>query len=264
MIAELLRQELRKLAAQRYPYVLLLALAALPVLRMLSLAWTPPPTALDVVSAPQLWADGMAWALRLLVFVVLVQGALAFSQEFALGTAKTMLTLPLRRRDWCAAKLATLVLLAWALLAALALLATAVVAACGGWEPVVREGLVLRSVAEYRGALLLALALTAVQLVPLCAFGLLVGGFFSNSGAAVGVAVLLGMALESAGGLLAAGRFGFLYHLHRPLGLVERLGKGLPVTWDEPLGLGLAVALAWAVVLAALAWWRLESMDIPG
>jgi ABC-type transport system involved in multi-copper enzyme maturation permease subunit len=262
MIAELMRQELLKLATQRYPYLLLAALVGLQVLRVLNLAWTPPATVLDVVSAPQLWAEGLAWSLRLLVFVLLVVGAMAFSGEFALGTARTVLVLPVRRRDWWLAKLATLVLLAWALLALLALLGAALVAATSGWTDVVREGLVLRPRAEYWRDLLLGLALTAVQLLPLCAFALLVGQFFTNSGAAVGVAVLLGMVLESAGGLLAAGRYLFLFHLHRPLALLEQLGKGLPFTWEEPLRLGLAVAVAWFVVLGALAWLRLERMDI--
>ena len=262
MIRELMRQEALKLVAQRYPYLLLAALLALQVLRMLTLAFTPPETALDVVSAPQLWADGMAWSVRLLVFVVLVQGAMAFAQEFALGTAKTILVLPVRRRDWCLAKLAALVLLAWALLALLALLGAGLVAATLGWSDLVREGIVLRPLVEYWRDLLLGLALSAVQLLPLCAFALLVGLFFTNAGAAVGVAVLLGMALESAGGLLRAGHLVFLYHLHRPLELLDKLGKGVPFNWDEALHEGLAVALAWFVVLGAAAWLRLERMDI--
>jgi ABC-type transport system involved in multi-copper enzyme maturation permease subunit len=262
MILELMRQEATKLTAQRYPYLLLAALLALQVLRVLTLAFTPPETALDVVSAPQLWAEGLGWALRLLVFVVLVQGAMAFSQEFALGTAKTVLVLPVRRRDWCLAKLAALVLLAWALLALLALLGAVLVALTIGWSDVVREGIVLRPLAEYWRALLLGLALTGLQLLPLCAFALLVGLFFSNAGAAVGVAVLLGMMLESAGGLLRAGHWLFLYHLHRPLELLTRLGKGIPFTWDEALHEGIAVSLAWFLVLGGAAWLRLERMDI--
>jgi ABC-type transport system involved in multi-copper enzyme maturation permease subunit len=262
MILVLMRQEALKLAAQRYPYLLLAALLALQALRMLTLGLTPPATALDVVSAPQLWADGMAWALRLLAFAVLVQGALAFSGEFALGTAKTVLLLPVRRRDWCLAKLATLVLLAWGLLAVLAVLGAALVAATLGWGDVVREGIVLRPLAQVWRQLLLGLGLTALQLLPLCAFALLVGLYFSNAGAAVGVAVLLGMVLEAAGGLLGPGRYVFLYQLHRPLALLERMGKGLPFSWDEALGTGLAVAAAWFVALSAAAWLRLERMDI--
>lgn len=262
MIRTLMRQEVLTLFAQRYPYVLLVALVALEVLRMLTLALTPPQTSLDVVSAPQVWAEGMAWALRLLVFVVLVLGAMAFSREFSLGTAKTVLVLPVPRRAWMAAKLGALVLLAWALLAALALLGAAVVAFTTGWEPVLREGIVLRAPGEYAGDLLLALGLTGAYLLPLCAFALLVGLFFSNSGAAVGVAVLLGTVLESVAGLLAAGRYLFVHPLHRPFALLERMGKGLPFSWEEALTEGLAVTLAWFVVLAAAAWLRLERMDI--
>lgn len=264
MIRELMRQEVVKVATQRYPYLLVLVLLALELARLLTLALTPPQTALDVVTAPQLWADGLSWALRLLVFIVLVQGAMGFAQEFAQGTAKTMLVLPVRRRDWLAAKLATAVLLAWALLALAALVAAVAVAATVGWHDVVREGLVLRPLSAYWRDLLLGLALVAVQLIPLCAFALLVGLFFTNSGAAVGVAVLLGMVLESVAGLFGVGHYLFIYHLHRPLVLLERLGKSLPFTWHDALAQGLAVATVWFVVLVAAAWLRLERMDIPG
>jgi ABC-type transport system involved in multi-copper enzyme maturation permease subunit len=264
MIRELLRQEALKLVTQRYPWLLLAALLAVQVARMLALALTPPQTSLDVVTAPQLWADGLGWALRLLVFIVLVQGAMAFAQEFALGTAKTVLVLPVRRRDWCLAKLAALVLLAWGLLALAALLGAGLVALSTGWGDVVREGLVLRSRAEYLPQLALGLALTALQLLPLCAFALLVGLFFSNAGAAVGVSVLLGVVLESAAGLFDAGRYVFLYHLHRPLELLVGLGKGQPFSWHVALSQGLPVALVWFVLLAGAAWVRLERMDIPG
>lgn len=262
MIAELVRQEALKLAAQRHPYLLGAAVLGLLLLRMLTVALTPPQTTLDTVSAPQLWADGMGWSLRLLGFLVLVVGAMAFSREFSLGTAKTVLVLPLRRRDWYLAKLAALVLLAWALLAVAAAVGAVVVSVTTGWGDVVREGIVLRSTGEYLRAMALGWALTAVQLLPVCAFALLVGLFFNNSGAAVGVSVLLGTLLESAGGLLAAGRFLFSHHLGAPLASVERLGRGLPAGWDDATTLGVAVSLGWFVALAAAGALRLARMDV--
>jgi ABC-2 type transport system permease protein len=264
MIAELFRQEALKLFSQRYPWLLLAVLAALQTARTLVAALQPPATALDLVSAPQAWADGMGWALRLLVFVVLVVGAMGFSHEFSLGTAKTLLVLPLRRGQWFAAKLLSVVALAWAVLLACALLGAVLVAFTTGWGDVVRAGVVMHPAASYWRELLGALALTAVFLLPLAAFALLVGLHFSSSGAAVGVAVLLGTVLESGAGLLDAGRYLFIFHLHRPLELVAKLGKGLAYRWEPELSLGLPVTLASFAVLALWGWLRLERMDVTG
>ncbi len=264
MIRELVRQEAIKLFAQRYPYLLLAAVLALQTLRMLLLVLGTPATSLDVVTAPQVWAEGLGWALRMLVFVVLVVGAMAFSREFSLGTAKMILVLPVRRRDWLLAKLVSLVGLTWALLAVCAVLGLALVAVAPGWGAVVREGIVLYPAAEATRHLLTALGLTALYVLPLCAFALGVGLLFNNSGAAVGVAVLLGSALESVGGLLDAGRYVFIFHVHQPFAHLVRMGKGLPFSWHDALTVGLPVALGWFLALLALTWWRLERMDLQG
>jgi ABC-type transport system involved in multi-copper enzyme maturation permease subunit len=263
-MGELWRQEMIKLFSQRYPYLLLGLVLAVQAARILSLYLTPPETTLDQVSAPQLWADGMAWALRLLVYLLLVLGAMAFSREFSLGTAKTVLVLPLSRRRWFAAKLLLVLGVAWAALVLSALLGAALVAFTTGWGPVVREGLAIHSAGEVGEAVVWAVALTAVLIVPLCAFSLWIGLFFASSGAAVGVAVLSGTVLELLAGTVGWGRFLFLAQLHRPVELVGRLGRGLPFRWEPLLGEGIAVAAVSFLVFAGWGLLRLERMDING
>ncbi|MBI4082531.1 MAG: ABC transporter permease [Candidatus Lambdaproteobacteria bacterium] len=264
MIGELCRQEYVKLFTQKYPYVLLGGVLLVQVTRMLVRAFTPPETTLDVVTAPQLWAEGLGWGLRFGTYLILVVGAMAFSREFSLGTVKTVLVLPIRRRDWVLAKLLALIVLAWALLLAMAALGAALVALTSGWGPVVREGVVLYTEATVWREVVGATALTLVFLLPVCALALLLGLHFTSSGAAVGVTLLLGIGAEAAVGLAGWGKYVFLYHLHRPLELLEKLGKGMPYRWDQVLSWGLPTTLIAFAVLALWAVARLERLDIDG
>ena len=263
MIPELCRQEGIKLFSNRYPYLLLgIVLLGEGVYTAVKALKTPE-TTLDVLTAPQLWADGMGVAMRLGLFVILVLGAMGFSQEFAQGTVKTVLILPIRRWEWVTAKLVSLILLAWALLAACALLGVLIVALTLGWGDVTRSGVLLYTAGQVWGQLLAALGITALLLLPLCAFALLVSVFFSSSGAAVGVALVLAIVLEFGVGLLdQSARFVFLHHLAAPFALVAKMGKGLPFQWEEVLVWGLPVAGVTFALFAALLVARMERMDI--
>lgn len=262
MIGELYRQELQRLLARRFAYVLVLLVVAAALARMVVLAQAEPASALEVPTAPQLWAEGMAWALRFSVFVLLVLGAMSFSQEFSLGTVKTVLVLPVRRGAWLAAKLGALVTVAWVLWLAVAGLGVLVAALTLGWGDVAREGFVMHEAAAVWRQVALAVALTAVLLVPLCVFALWLGLWFSSSGAAVGVAVLAGMVLEAVAGLFEAGRLVFLQHLHAPAAVVGRLGRGLPYQWEPVLTWGLGTAAGTCLLFGLWAWWYLERRDI--
>ena len=101
-------------------------------------------------------------------------------------------------------------------------------------------------------------------LLPVCAFGQLIGLYFSSSGAAVGTALLVGIVLEAAAGLGGFGKYVFLYHLHRPVAVVEKLGKGLPFRWDAVVTWGLGACLISFVLFSVWQVARLERMDVAG
>ena len=262
MILELCRQEAVKLFSQRFIYVLMALVLAVQGGRMIVSALTPPETSLDIVTGVQLWAEGMSLGLRFEAYLLLVLGAMSLSREFSLGTVKTMLVLPIRRWQWATAKLGFLVLFAWSLLLLLTVLALTIVMLTIGLGDVVREEVVLYPAAVVWQNILLSSGLTMVFVLPVCAFALLIGLYFTSSGAAVGVSLLFGIVIEALVGLAGYGKYVFLYHLFRPYQQLQKLGKGLPFQWDDLLAWGLGTTLLTFAVFALWSIVRLERMDI--
>lgn len=265
MLAELVRQEAVKLSTQRFPWVLLALVAILESVATIMAARTPAESTLDLVNAPQAFAEGAQAGLRGAVLVLLVIGAMTLSREFSLGTAKTFLVLPVARRTWIAAKLISLVLLGTVLVLVVAGLGAALAAIDPGWATVRHDGVVLATGAELAREIAIATGLTLVLMAPVCAFALVVGLHFTSSGAAVGVAVLGGILLDAAANLVdPVGRYVFLAYVPKPFAQIGRMAKGLPHSWDDLTAWGLGVAIVTFLALAGWALWRIERMDIGG
>ena len=262
MIWELCRQEARKLFSYRYPWILAGVVLLVEAAFMVSKALTPAETTLEIVTAPQLFAEGVGWGLRFGVYTVLVIGAMGFSQEFAQGTVKTVLMLPVRRYEWVLAKLIALAALSWGLLLACVGLGVAIAAVSPGWGPIVRSGVELYSASDVWVAVASATGLTGLFLLPLCTFALLASIHFGSSGAAVGVTLVLGILVETAAEMLDVGRWVFFHHLHVPLQIVAKMGKGLPFQWNEALTWGIGVSFVSFSVFAGWLVWRMERRDI--
>lgn len=262
ILLELVRQEAVKLFSQRFGYVLLALVVLSQAGRMIGLALAPAETALDVLTPPQLWAEGALLGLRFASYVVLILGAIGFSQEFALGTVKTMLVLPLQRWQWALGKLLFLSAMGAGLVLVVVLLSTVLTAATTGLGGVMREGLELYAPGAIWRAMLVATLLTMVLILPLGAMALLIGLYFSASGAAVGVAIVLGIVLEIAANLLPWQQAFFLSHLYAPFGLLLRMGKGMPFQWDALLTWGLGSALAGLAILGGWIIIKVQRMDV--
>jgi len=262
MIGALCKHEFTKIFSHRYPVLLFAAVLGLEAARILSSALSPPETTLEIITAPQLWAEGVSLGLRFGTYLLLVLGAMSISQEFSLGTAKTVLVLPMRRWEWAIAKLIFLIIIALIILVGIVGLAAVLVSATVGWGPVVREGVEMYSSAAVWVEIYRAIGLTFLFFLPVCAFALLVGLYFTSSGAAVGTSLLLGIGLEAAVGLSGTGKYFFLYHLHRPVAILEKMGKGLPFQWNDLLTWGVGTTLGSFVVLVAWLVFRLEKMDV--
>lgn len=262
MIFELCRQEALKLFSQRFLYVIIALVLLAQAGRMIAMSLSPAETSLDVITGPQLWAEGAGLGLRFAVYVVMIVGAMGFSQEFSLGTVKTMLVLPILRWKWALAKLCFLSALAMGLVLIIVLLGLVITAATIGLGDVVREGLVLYTAGSVWTNMVGATALTMVFMLPVCALGLLVGLYFTSSGAAVGVSLVLAIVLEVFVGLTGWHQYVFLYYLHRPFHMILRMGKGMPFQWEALVSWGLGASLISFALFTLWLVWRFNRMDI--
>lgn len=260
MIWELIRQEWVKLFSNRYIYALLALVLASVVVSILTSVFSPP--ASGMASPPQLWADGAGLGHRLGVFLILVVGAMGFSQEFSQGTAKTMLVLPLHRWQWALAKVLFLISFSLGLVLFISALAWVVVALASGWGVVMREGMQIATSAQVWEGLGLAVLLSSVFMLPVGIFALMVGLHFSSSGAAVGTTLLSAILIESVVRLGNTGKILFFFHLSRPFEGMERLGKGVSFDWAEMASTGLVSALLGFSVCSIYLFWRFSKMDI--
>ena len=262
---ELVRQEVFKLASQRFVYGLIAIVAILEIIMAVVTARAPAESSLDVINASGVFATGAEAGLRGAIYVLLVIGAMSLSREFSLGTAKTFLVLPVRRIDWLVAKLIALTLLGVGLVALVFALGAVVAAIDPGWGAIQQDGIVMVSGHLQLRRIAVAAAFTGLLMLPVSAFAFTLGLHFTSSGAAVGVAVLLGLILDAAGNLSdTAGRYDFLAWVGRPLGQIERMSKGLPCSWGTIGTWGLGLAAVSSAVLVAWTLWRFERMDIPG
>ncbi|MDH4121349.1 MAG: ABC transporter permease [Deltaproteobacteria bacterium] len=262
MLTELSRQEAIKLLTQRYPYLMIFMVLAIQTGNMLKQALTPPSTSLDIVTGPQQWGQGVGWGLQFSIFLILVVGSMAISREFSLGTIKTFLVLPIERRHWVGAKLLALVVFALLIVLTSVILGLLVVALTLGWGDVVREGVVLYTSGQVWQNVLLAIGLTCLFVLPVCALGLLVGSYFTSSGAAVGVTLMLWFVLGPVSDMLGLGKWSFSTYLTKAVDVVEKMGKGLPFQWDALLYEGVPVSLVSFVVLSGWLVIRMDRKDI--
>lgn len=262
MIWELFRQELVKFRAQRYLYILFGAIPIILLGRLTLSATSRAETTLDVVNGPQLWGEAMSWGVRYLALLLLAVGSMSFSTELGQGTAKTWLMQPVSRMSWLAAKFLVLVALAWTTLLFCAILAWACATFWVGWGAIVLEGKEIYSAGQVFRGIGAALLLSGLFLLPACAYALLVGSYFHNSGAAVAVTFTLAVALEFLSQIGETGHYLFVYHLPRPLNLFTKLSKGLHFSWREAMEMGIPVALSSCAILYLWLAWRWKRLDI--
>jgi ABC-2 type transport system permease protein len=203
------RWELRKLAAQKRTYIGIGAAIALPILFVVVMALqTGGPY--DAPLGHNLRKTGIALALVLLTFVsrfgaqlatALVAGDIVASED-AGGTLKMILTRSLRRGQILAGK--TLASFTYVIALLIALLAGALVSGTIAWgfHPVTDFSGARLSAGHALGLTLAALALFAVPLIAIAAFGVFLSVVTRNSGASIVGTLVYALAQEALAGLV--------------------------------------------------------------
>ena len=268
-VGRLVRFELAKLFRQKMPYVVLFPIVGAIMLVMMR--------GLDVqgdaVADPRIrngfeyLGTSCLWALRLVSVFAVVIASLSLSGEASQGTYRMILVRPVTRTDVFIAKTLVVAVVVLALFIATALLSYLMLHVVHGFW---REGSYMSPLNEGRFTLMgeeilsdpnrskdvlaadfrLAMTLSILPLLASGFFGLLISSIFDNTGAAVGLAMFLAIALYGFASVdRQAGKYVFSHSLeyglsvakHRAEGYSDRKWEDAEIqrTWVVPLLSGL-------------------------
>ncbi len=230
-----------------------------------------------------LWIASVSVGLRVGVVLLVALGATALSSEATWRTLNTVLARPVRRFEFLAAKVLTLLVATVAVVGASGLAGYLV----GGTVPpreafgVVRvddagkvkpppvgfpsygdvvdphfPDTVIATRGEVMGSILYGFLLALAPVFAAASVGLVLGTLLSSSGLAIGLSVGLFVALEGSKFFAAIeeniGRYSFNYPLNRIFTNMMEAGQGAVPVWDEALR-GVAVAGAYVVASIVVA-----------
>jgi hypothetical protein len=240
-IGRLVRAEFIKISASPFLYVALAVIVAASILS----EWLQPiindqkETPWRHLHAIQLFAYGFSVGRPLATFVLLIFSSMMFAGEFDRGTIKNLLTRPLSRTDFFAAKAITVIALAAALYA-FTLYASLPYALVRGemgavWDDRIYD--LRRSYAEILGHAGKAVVMCFPGFLAAGFLGLLVSNWTEASGYAVAIALVLYLFGDLVSGLLPHGTqtASFFYYGSYALGKLREFAGAFNTRWDEDL-----------------------------
>jgi ABC-type transport system involved in multi-copper enzyme maturation permease subunit len=247
--------ELTKAARSRYTWLLPLLMIAAVCLMPLTL-----PLARDGAADYRFVAYATRAAVNILGLIMLVAySASLISTELGSGTACTSLLRPLRRHEFVAAKL----LLAFTYAALIALIAGgaswAVAALFGDLTGVDYGGEAVYSNSSMLRAYVLGLALAIFPLCASAAYGVMVSSMTTSTGAAVGSAVGIWVAIDAVKYPLRIAPFLFSSWVEAPWNVFAGRADGLDPEWMPDAALIVLVSVVWTALfstVAAFSVWR--------
>jgi hypothetical protein len=266
-VGRLVNFELAKLFRQKLPWVVLFPIVGAILLVMLR--------AMDVqgeaVGDPRIrngfeyLGTSCLWALRLVSVFAVVIASLSLSGEASQGTYRMILVRPVTRTDVFIAKALVVAIVVLVLFLATALLSYGLLHVVhgfwrgGSYVSPLNEGRFTlmgeevisdpnRPKAVLAGDFRLAMALSILPLLASGFFGLLISSLFDNTGAAVGLAMFLAIALYGFASVdRKAGRYVFSHSLEYGLSVAKHRAEGFSDRkWEED-----EIERAWLVPLVS-------------
>jgi ABC-type transport system involved in multi-copper enzyme maturation permease subunit len=243
------RVELSKAARSRYTWLLPLLLIG-----AISLMPLTHPLARDGAADYRFVAYATRAAVNVLGLIMLVAyAASVISTEIGSGTACMSLLRPVRRHEFVAAKL----LLTFTYAALIAVVAGgtswAIAAVFGDLTGVSYGGEAVYSNLSMVKAYLLGLVLAFFPLCASAAYGVMVSSTTRSTGAAVGTAVGVWVALDVVKYPLGIAPFLFSSWVEAPWDVFAGRADGLDPAWLPDAAIVVAVSLVWTVVFSAAA-----------
>jgi ABC-type transport system involved in multi-copper enzyme maturation permease subunit len=270
-IRRLVAGELLKLRAQPFLKVCLVILVwitlsfeiALPQMR------AQKETAWRTYNSVMLFAYGFQAGVKVATYVLLIFSSMVFAGEFDRGTIKNLLTRPVTRLEFFAAKCLTVTGLASFLFAFVFFVAAVYALSRGDFGPVWDDSsyIIQRSAAEIAGHARKAVLMSFLSFLAAGYLGVLISNLTESSGYAVAMALVVYLAGDLATGFLTdRGKEGvFLYYAPYALEKLRDLSEGTTTRWNPDIdarGLYAVVPLAYMAGFVPAAFGIFRSRNI--
>jgi ABC-type transport system involved in multi-copper enzyme maturation permease subunit len=270
-MARLTRAEFLKLFAHPFLYWALAFLAVSTVSAQILQPWLSgqKETVWRNYHAVQLLAYGFKFGLKLATYVLLIFSAMMFAGEFDRGTIKNLLTRPVTRTEFFAAKTATMAGLSVFLFLFVLYVSLAYALGRGDSGPVWDDTVyhLKRDAGEILGHARKAVFMSFPAFVAAGFLGLLVSTWTESSGYAVAIALVLYLFGDLAGGILGSRIEQKMFFFYGSYGLdkLRLYGEGTNTSWDPGIDerlLWVTVPLGWAAAFLPPAYALFRTRDI--
>lgn len=200
-------------------------------------------------------AASLGWNVRLVALAAVIISAFQISNEFAMGTVKSVWSQPISRRVWFNAKLLFLLVLVF-IMAAAALVETLILAAIKyDFSDLTEKEFLVHSSGFLWGRTAASFALTLWSLFAVTAVAASISSLFNRPGSAISVILGGGIVMTALGVFPGLNRYLLTTFITLPLEQLAAVTKGLhpPLTWSDLTLRTIAVPGCYAAVMVLIA-----------
>lgn len=256
--------EVLKLRRRRSTFVLPSIVIAMAVLIYFGLEvgarnhWFGLPSGFFVASS------AIGWIANAMVLVVVVVTSFIVSQEYALGTVKSVWVRPVRRSGWYSAKLLTAAGAVTALFVAAAAVVVALAAARSGFTDLMEKDYLVHTARSLGVRMALTTGLTLFAVWSVTAVTSALAARLNHPGGAIAAALGLGIAMTALSVFPAVRPFLLTTYLGLPSEQMVAMSKGLPLPleWGDLVWQTLAAGGAWGLAAYLVGRWVVKKKEI--
>lgn len=249
-IGKVIAAEWFKLRRQRSTFVVLALTVVLSIAMFLALEYAARRDWIGVPSGHFVAASVAGWLTNIMMIVVVVVTSFLISQEFALGTIKSVWVRPVTRGRWYTAK----VLVAAGVVSKLLLIAIIVTVALAvirlGFTDLMEKNYTVHTAGSLTGRFILTVGLTVWTMWAATAFAAMLAAMFKHAGGAIAAGLAAGVAMMVLGTVPPLRPLLLTTHISLPWEQMIAMSKGLPLPaeWGQLVWQTLVGAGAWMVV----------------
>jgi len=211
-------------------------------------------------------SSAIGWITNAIVLLLVVVTSFVVSQEFALGTVKSVWVRPVKRNGWYAAKILTAAGIVTALFVLACVVVLALAAARSGFADLMEKDYLVHSARSLGFRMALTTGLTLFMLWSATVVTAALAARFNHSGGAIAAALGLGIAMTALSVFPPVRPYLLTTYLGLPSEQMVAMSKGLPLPleWGDLIWRTFAAGGVWALAAYAIGLRIVQRKEITG